>query len=78
MPENHGPKPIVQIIQWVDSTVQEHQVDKNNFPKPSIITSVGFIAEETRTYITLARDIMGEGDYRGLCSIPKILILEEE
>lgn len=67
----------IHTLKWLDSSLQEHQVDKHNFPKPTIINTVGFIIDETSDYITLARDNMGGGDYRGLICIPKIAILDE-
>lgn len=62
-------------IQWIDSSCQDNQTDSWGFPKPIIITSIGFVVEETDAYIVLARDDMGEGDFRGLLAIPKIAIL---
>lgn len=67
-----------RTVRWIDSSLQNGQVDKDDFPKPVTITSVGFIVDETEEYITLARDDMGDGDYRGLCSIPRICITEED
>ncbi len=64
----------VQMIEWVDSSLQNGQVDSDDFPKPTTIMSVGFIVDETDEYITIARDDMGNGDFRGLCSIPKFAI----
>lgn len=65
----------IQIVTWIDSSLQNGQVDKSEFPKPMTVTSTGFVVEETDTYIVLARDNMGDGDFRGLCAIPKIAIL---
>lgn len=67
-------QPKIEVIEWVDSSVQNGQVDRQDFPKPARIKSVGFLVEETETYIVLARDDMGDGDFRGLCAIPKIAI----
>jgi hypothetical protein len=66
----------IRTVRWIDSSLQNGQVDKDDFPKPVVITSVGFVVDETDEYVTLARDDMGhDGDYRGLCSIPKIAVL---
>jgi predicted DNA-binding transcriptional regulator AlpA len=63
-------------VRWIDSSLQNGQVDRHDFPKPEVITSVGFVVDETDEYVTLARDDMGhDGDYRGLVSIPKIAVL---
>jgi hypothetical protein len=67
----------IKNIRWIDSTLQDGQVDHRYFPKPSIITTVGFVVDETDEYITFARDDMGDGDFRGLCCIPKLAILED-
>jgi hypothetical protein len=61
-------------VRWIDSSLQNGQVDKDDFPRPVVITSVGFVVAETDEYVTIARDDMGDGDYRGLCSIPKIAV----
>lgn len=68
--------PEVKHIRWIDSSIQDDQVDHHNFPKPTNAVSVGFIIEETDDYITLARDALDK-DYRGLICIPKIAIIEE-
>lgn len=70
-------RPEIQEIRWVDSSLQNGQVDRHDFPKPVVITSVGFVVEETEDYIVIARDDMGhDGDYRGLCAIPKTAVTE--
>jgi hypothetical protein len=66
----------IRIIKWIDSSLQNGQVDKEDFPKPVEIVSAGFVVEEHDDYVVIARDNMGDGDYRGLCSIPKVCILE--
>lgn len=66
----------IRVVEWIDSSLQNGQVDKDDFPKPARITSVGFVVEETDDYIVLARDDMNhDGDYRGLCAIPKVATL---
>lgn len=64
----------LRIIEWLDSCVQDVQVSHHNFPKPMVVTSVGFVVEETEEYITISRDDMGNGEFRGLVSIPRIAI----
>jgi len=68
----------IRTIRWLDSSIQEHQVDEHNFPEPTIITSIGYAVKETNEYIILARDDMGKDDYRGLICIPKIAILDPD
>lgn len=69
-------RPQVRVVRWIDSSLQNDQVDSDDFPKPVVITSVGFVVDETDEYVTLARDDMGhDGNYRGLCAIPKIAVL---
>ena len=36
----------VQQVRWLDSAVQNVQVDKHDFPTPVTITSVGFVVRE--------------------------------
>ena len=70
--------PEQRVVRWIDSSLQNVQVDKDDFPKPVTITSVGFVVEETDEYVVLARDDMGhDGDYRGLVAIPRIAVVEE-
>lgn len=61
----------IRVVRWIDSSLQNVQVNRNDFPKPELITSVGFVVDETDAYITLARDDMNDGDFRGLLCIPK-------
>lgn len=67
----------LRIVKWLDSSLQNGQVDATEFPEPCLITSVGFVVKETDDYIVLARDDMGhDGDFRGLCAIPKLAVKE--
>lgn len=66
-----------RIIRWIDSSLQNGQVDASEFPEPVVITSVGFVVKETPQYVVLARDDMGDGDFRGLCAIPTIAVIAE-
>jgi hypothetical protein len=68
----------IRIVHWIDSSLQNDQVNKEDFPKPVTVTSVGFVIEENSEYLTLARDDMSDGEYRGLCCIPKVSILYVE
>ena len=67
---------VPQLVRWLDSSVQNGQVDKHDFPEPVVIRSLGFLVRETDEYVVLARDDMGDGDYRGLVAIPRIAILK--
>jgi hypothetical protein len=66
----------ISIIEWIDSSIQNSEVGSSEFPKPVTILSVGFIVKEMSNYIVLARDDMGEGTFRGLLAIPKIVIVQ--
>ena len=68
----------VCTVTWIDSSLQNVQVDKIDFPKPVVVTSIGFVVEDTQEYVTLARDDMGhDGDYRGLVAIPRCAVITE-
>lgn len=69
--ETRLPKREVRVVSWIDSSLQNAQVGHFDYPKPELITSVGFVVEETDTYLTLARDDMKDDDFRGLLCIPK-------
>lgn len=72
-------RPEVRTVRWIDSSLQNGQVDASDFPKPFVITSVGFVVRETDEYLVLARDDMGhDGDFRGLCAIPKVAVIADE
>lgn len=65
----------IKVVRWVDSSLQNGQVDREDFPMPVVITSVGFVVRDEYDHIVLARDDMGhDGDYRGLVAIPKIAV----
>lgn len=69
----------VRQVRWIDSSLQNGQVDRHDFPKPVTITSVGYVVREDAEHIVLARDDMGhDGDYRGLVAIPKLAVLDDE
>lgn len=62
------------VVEWIDSSVQNGQIDRDDYPKPEVICSAGWLVEETPEYVTLARDEMTKenpGDYRGLVCIPR-------
>lgn len=66
----------VRVVKWLDSCLQNGQVDAGDFPAPVVITSVGFIVKENADYLVMARDDMADGDFRGLCAIPKFAVVE--
>lgn len=64
-------KPRLAVIEWIDSSLQNVQVGKDDYPKPEVICSTGWLVEETDTYITIARDDMKDDEYRGLLCVPR-------
>lgn len=62
------------IIEWVDSSMQHSQVGKDDYPVPANIRSVGWLVEQTDHFTTISRDDLGDGEHRGLLSIPKVCI----
>lgn len=60
----------VMIVEWIDSSLQNGQVDRFDYPVPVLVTSVGFLVEDTKTHVTLARDDMKDDEFRGLICIP--------
>jgi hypothetical protein len=60
----------IWIVTWIDSSLQNGQVDAHNFPEPEKITTVGWLVREEPTHIVLAREDMNNGDWRGLIAIP--------
>ncbi len=70
--------PGTRVTTWIDSSLQNGQVDKDVFPEPCTIRSVGFVVRDFPDGVVLARDNMGDGDYRGLIAIPRIAIKDEE
>lgn len=66
----------MKTIKWIDSSIENTQVWSGDFPEPQIIESTGFVVEETKEFITIARDKMHGGSYRGLLSIPKFSIIK--
>lgn len=64
----------IRIVRWTDSALQNGQVDSSEFPRPCVITSVGFVVGETEEYLVLARDDMGGDGDRGLLAIPTSVV----
>jgi hypothetical protein len=60
-------------VTWVDSTLVNGQIGVDDLPKPTMVDSVGYLVEETKEYITLARDVMGN-DWRGVLCIPRCCV----
>ena len=60
----------IAIVEWIDSSLQNTQVGRSDYPSPELITSVGFIVQKTKEHITLARDDMKEDEVRCLICIP--------
>jgi hypothetical protein len=54
--------------------MEPSQVCEGELPKPSRVDSVGYVVEENKDYVTLAREIMGR-DWRGLICIPQCCVL---
>lgn len=62
----------VKKVKYIDSAVNANQ--DNQICEPFMIESVGFVVKETKEYVTLASEILSNGDFRNQTSIPKIAI----
>jgi hypothetical protein len=69
--------PLARVV-WVDSAVQNAQVDASEYPAPLTVTSVGLVADSDDTKIVLARDDMGDGELRGLLAIPMCCVMKTD
>ena len=67
-------KKIIRKIIYLDSAVTAEQ--SNEIVEIFEMTAVGFVIKETDKYITLAQEIMSNGDFRAQISIPKVAILK--
>lgn len=61
----------IAFIEWVDSSIQNGQVDRSDYPVPEVIRSTGWLVAETDEHVTIARDDMKDDEYRGLLCIPR-------
>lgn len=61
----------VRVVSWIDSSLQNAQVGKEDYPAPELIQSVGWVVEDTSEHVTLARDDMKDDEFRGLLCIPR-------
>lgn len=59
------------VVHWIDSSVQNGQVSRGDYPTPEVIRSIGWLVESANDHIVLARDDMKDDEYRGLLCIPK-------
>jgi len=69
----------VVLIHWRDSNRYIDQCHKDDNFEVVVITTVGFLLNETDTQIVLAQDSMSGSaseDYRGIIVIPKENIIE--
>ncbi|MCK9371315.1 hypothetical protein M0R04_15485 [Candidatus Dojkabacteria bacterium] len=64
----------IKKIKYIDSARTPDQ--DSLICEPFIIVVVGFVIKETDKYITLAQEIMSNGDFRGQISIPKVTIIK--
>jgi len=63
-----------KVIKFIDSCITNEQTDV--IATPETIVATGFVIAETNEYITLAREIIGDNDYCGQLSIPKVAIIK--
>jgi hypothetical protein len=59
----------IKKITYIDSTIGSEQA--TDIIKPIVIQAVGWVIKETDEYVTIAQELMENGDYRGQLSIPK-------
>lgn len=64
----------LRIVEWIDSSLQNGQVGKVDYPRPELIRSVGWLVSDDDEQVTLARDDMKDDEYRGLLCIPRVCI----
>lgn len=58
------------MVVWIDSSLQNGQVGRDELPRPELIKTIGWMVERTEHHVTVARDDMKDDEYRGLCCIP--------
>lgn len=62
--------PKIQEVKWRDSRMYIHQERRDETWEVCVISSVGYVVEETKDYIVLAGDLVDE-DVRRALVIPK-------
>lgn len=63
-------KPKIREVRWRDSRMYIHQEHKDEPWEVCVISSVGYVIEETKEHIVLAGDLLDE-DVRRAIVIPK-------
>lgn len=64
-----------RVVKWRDSRMYIHQEHRDEPWEVCVITSVGFVIEETKEHIVLAGDLLDE-DVRRAIVIPKENIIK--
>ena len=66
----------IKRIKFIDTGLSEGQSDM--ICTPLTIEVCGFVIQETDKYITLASELLSNGDYRHQISIPKVAIIKRK
>lgn len=65
-------------VRWLDSSMQHSQVDGEDLPSPSLMQTIGWLAETNNDYIVVARDTNVDPSsyrWRSSLAIPKSAIV---
>lgn len=64
----------VRTVKYIDSAITAEQ--SSDIATPFQMTAVGFVIKENHEFITLAQEVMSNGDFRGQISIPIVAIIK--
>mgnify|MGYP001619619055 CR=1 FL=1 len=64
---------LVEVI-WNDATTLDGWSDKDESLVPCLVTSVGFLVQQTKDYIVLAQDLAHDGERCGRGQIPRGMV----
>ena len=65
----------VEVVVWLDAWFSSEPSEPDDWEEEWRMTTTGFVVRETKTLLSLAHELLPEGDYKGVSHIPKSLVV---
>jgi hypothetical protein len=62
------------IVTWTDAFFDEGQITRDDFRSEYVVRTVGFLVRDDADILSLAQELLPDGEYRAVSHIPRQLV----
>ena len=65
----------VYVVRWRDAFFDEGQLSREDFRDDFVVRSLGFLVRDDANILSLAQELLPDGEYRAVTHIPRQLVV---